>query len=308
MNKKLLAISILTLTLLLSVAGNIARAGISPGRGGSWKWLGYAFFGYDSFLQANVYAYEFNSTATLSVTVYNDYVSGRPLNISALKVGMDWGTNYTSALTSLGTPYVIPWQESRVVPIIFTVPSQAVVSNRVQYSYTIYLEAVNSTTVGGKRIVVWDKLFAGTNFAVYSSDQVSAQQTMRIVNELLDAISDMELNSSKAKLLVTKAENETFVAGILYGQGDFAGARTHYNTALSLANQALAAEEDKGVGFDEAQVDLIKAQAKAIEAVANYQNGLSSMWVLIGVGVVLFGIGYIIRGLGALRKPSVPTA
>jgi len=52
-------------------------------------------------------------------------------------------------------------------------------------------------------------------------------------------------------------------------------------------------------------VKVLEAQAKSLEATANYMNGLSNMWVLIGVAAVLFALGYIIRGLGALRKPTV---
>jgi len=302
MNKKsLLLISLVSWTLLFGVISNIARADIT-----SWKWLGYAYNDYDSFHRATVYAYEEKSTAVLSVTVYNDYVSGKPVNISAVKVGLDWGKNYTSSMTSSDAPYVIPWHETRVIPIVFTMPNLTEVSNQAQYSYTLYLEHVNATT--GPTKVTSLKKFDSTNFVVvYSSDQVNAQKTKQIVEEMQDTTSASDFNSTKAKLLWMKAENETFVAGLLYAQGNFAGAKTHYGTALSLLNQALAAEEAKGGGFDDAQVQLLQAQAKSFEATANYMNGLSNMWVLIGVAAVLFAIGYIIRGLAALRKPVMAT-
>ena len=298
--RPLFLISLISWTLLFGVISNIARADIT-----SWKWLGYAYNDFDSFQRATVYAYEEKSTAVLSVTVYNDYVSDKPVNISALKVGLDWGKNYTSSMTSSDAPYVIPWHETRVISIVFTVPNLTEVSNQAQYSYTLYLEHVNATT--GPKKVTSLKEFGGTNFVVYSSDQVNSQKTKQIVEEMQDTTSADDLNSTKAKLFWTKAENETFVAGLLYAQGNFAGAKTHYGTALSLLNQALAAEEDKGGGFDDAQVQLLQAQAKSFEANANYMNGLSNMWVLIGVAAVLFAIGYIIRGLAALRKPVMAT-
>jgi len=302
MNKKsVLLLSLLSWTLFFGIVTHTAQADIS-----SWKWLGYTFNGYDAFHRTTVYAYEEKSTATISLAIYNDYVSGRPLNISTLKVGMDWGKNYTSTMTSLNQPFVIPWHETRVIPIVFIVPNLTEVSNKAQYGYTIYLEYVNATT-GPRKVIGSDKDFAGTNFVVYSSDQVNAQKTNQIVEEMLDTTSASDFNSTKAKLDWIKAENETFVAGMLYSQGDFAGAKTHYTTALSLINQALAAEEDKGGGFDAAQVKVMEAQAKSLEATANYMNGLSNMWVLIGVAAVLFAIGYIIRGLGALRRPAVAT-
>jgi len=304
-NKHLFVASLLALTLLFGAIGNIAQAGIRPPQG-SWKWLGYAYYGNDGFHRGTVYAYKSNSTATMSVTVYNDYVSGKQLNISALKVGLDWGINYTSSLTTLNNPFTIPWGESRVVPIIFTVPDLNVVSNMRQYGYTIYLEHVNSTS-GPQKIVRDTPLLGGTNFVVYSEDQVVAMKTMQIVEEMFDTTDIDDFNSTKARLLWSKAQNETFVAGMLYSQGDFAGAKTGYKTALSLVNQAWDAEETKGGGFDDAQVALMEAQAKSYEASANYLNGLSSMWVLIGVAAVLFAIGYIIRGFATLRKPIPST-
>jgi hypothetical protein len=296
--RPLLLISLISWTLLFGAISNMARADIT-----SWRWLGYAYNAYDSFHRATVYAYEEGSTAVLSVTVYNDYVTDKPVNISALKVGLDWGKNYTSSMASSDAPYVIPWHETRIIPIAFTVPNLTEVSNQAQYSYTIYLEHVNAT-IGPKKITSL-KEFEGTNFVVYSSDQVNAQGTKQIVEEMLDTMSPRDFNSTKARIMWTKSENETFVAGLLYAQGDFAGAETHYGTALSWINQAFTAEQDKGGGFDDAQVAVLEAQAKSLEATANYMNGLSNMWVLIGVAAVLFAIGYIIRGLGAFRKPVV---
>jgi len=302
MKKKfLLLISLMSCTIMLGVISNVANADIT-----SWKWLGYAFNGFDDFHRTTVYAYEEGSTAVFSVTVYNDYVNLRPVNISALKVWMDWGQNYSSSVASMDDPYVIPWHETRVIPIIFTVPNITEVSNLAQYSYTVYLEHVNATA-GPKRVVGTDKEVGGINFVVYSSDQVDAQKTMQIVEELLDTTSPNDFNSTTAKITWIKAENETSVAGMLYSQGDFAGAKNHYKKALSLISDSFKAEEDKGGGFDKAQVDVLAGQAKSLEATANYMNGLSNMWVLIGVAAVLFAIGYIIRGLGSLRKPTVPT-
>lgn len=305
-NAKMLTATMLLLTLLLGAAGSRAQAALTPG---NWKWMGYAFYGTDSFHRATIYAYEYNSTAVLSVTVRNNYpaITDKNLNISALKVWMDWGTNYTSAMTTMDKPYVIPWNENRVIPIEFKVPSSNVASNKAVYGYTIYLEYVNATT-GPKKIIGWDKIFAGLDFVVYSNDQVEAQETMSIVNRMLATTDPDDFNSTKAKIWWIKAENETFIAGTDYARGDFGNAKTHCQNAMSMINEAFAAEQDKGGGFDDAQVDLLKAQAESMRASANYLNGLSNMWVLIGVAAVLFAVGYIVRGLGTLRKPTVSAA
>jgi hypothetical protein len=303
-NRELSIVTILALTILLGAAGNTARAALEPG---DWKWMGYAFHGFDTFHGATVYAYEYNSTAILSVTIHNSYVDGKSLNISALKVWMDWGINYTSDMTTMIDPYVIPWGETRVIPIEFEVPSPNIVSNSALYGYTIILEYVNATT-GPKKIIGFDEQFAGLDFVVYSNDQVEAQETMIIVDEMLDTTNPNDFNSTKAKISWIKAENETFVAETSYNRGDFGNAKTHFQNAMLMINEAFAAEQAKGGGFDDAQVDLLRAQAESVRASASYFSGLSNMWTLIGVAAVLFAIGYIVRGLGALRKPQTPAA
>jgi hypothetical protein len=303
-NRESFIATILALTLLLGVAGNTVQAALGPG---DWKWMGFAFHGFDSFHGATVFAYEYNSTAILSVTIHNDYVTDTNLNISALKVWMDWGINYTSDMTSMIDPYVIPWDETRVIPIEFEVPGPNIVSNNALYGYTIILEYVNATTEP-KRIIGSDSIFAGLDFVVYSSDQVEAQKTMIIVDEMFDTTDPDDFNSTKARISWIKAQNETFIAETSYIRGDFGDARTHYNQAMVMINDAFDAEQAKGGGFDDAQVDLLKAQAESMRASASYFAGLSNMWTLIGVAAVLFALGYIVRGLGALRKPQAPAA
>lgn len=302
--QKLYIATILALIILIGATGNTARAALEPG---DWKWMGYAFHGFDSFHGATVYAYEYNSTAILSVTVNNDYVADKSLNISALKVWMDWGINYTSEMTTMIDPYVIPWGETRVIPIEFEVPSPNIVSNNAVYGYTIILEYVNSTTEP-KKIIGSDEIFAGLDFVVYSNDQAEAQKTMIIVDEMLETTNPNDFNSTNAKIFWIKAENETFVAETSYSRGDFGDAKAHYQKAIEMINEAFTAEQAKGGGFDDAQVDLLKAQAESMRASASYFSGLSNMWTLIGVAAVLFAIGYIVRGVGVFRKPQAPPA
>jgi hypothetical protein len=297
-NKYLFVASLLTSALLLGAISTTARASITPPHGG-WKWLGYAYKGNDSFHDAYVYAFAANSNATLSVTVYNDYETLKALNISALRIDMDWGGNYTSAFTSMAKPFVVPWQETRVIPITFTVPNLTDVSNLARYGYSIYLERVNSTSEP-KEVIGSETIEGDINFVVYSPDQVDAQQAMQVIAHMQLTISPSTFNSTRARLLWTQAENETYVAGLYYDQGAFANAKTHYKNALSMMNQAVAAEQTKGGGLDDAQVQAFQSQA-------NYLNGLSSMVVLVGVGVVLFAIGYIIRGFAQLRRPVPST-
>jgi len=166
---------------------------------------------------------------------------------------------------------------------------------------------VNSTTEP-KKSIGSDEIFAGLDFVVYSNDQAEAQKTMIIVDEMLDTTNPNNFNSTNAKISWIKAENETFVAETSYSRGDFGDAKAHYEKAIEMINDAFSAEQAKGGGFDDAQVDLLRAQAESMRASASYFSGLSNMWTLIGVAAVLFAIGYIVRGLGALRKPQAPPA
>jgi len=302
MKKPFLIVTTLLLSTLISVS-MIAKVGANSIQW--WSWRGYVYFGYDSFYGENVVAFKEGSTATLFVSVRNDFAPDKPINVSAVKVGFDWGTNYTSTQATLPSPVVMQHDEIRVFTVSFTVPNASIVSNLYLHDYKIYVEHVNATT-GAKQIVeTWVK-YSYTEpyfFAVYSVDQADAREKSQIIS----GMSMPSFNSTVAKLWWSKATNETTLGGILYSQGDFAGAKEHYGTAISLRNQAISAEETTTGGIQDAELTLIQAQAESFKAQASYLNGLSSMWVLIGVAAVLFAIGYIIRGFAALRKPTPPT-
>jgi len=139
-------------------------------------------------------------------------------------------------------------------------------------------------------------------FVVYSTDQAKYRQT----KEITDGITAPTWNSTKAEILWTKAGNASSVADYYYRLGEFSNAATHYENALSLKNRAFTTEETKGTSRDAAEIALLEAQAKNYEGLANYHNGLSNMWTLIGVALVLIALGYIIRGLAMLRRAQIP--
>jgi hypothetical protein len=273
-----------------------------------WSWQGYVFFDDDSFYGEEVVAFKEGSTATVFVSVKNDFSSPKPMNVSAVKVGFDWGTNYTSTQTSLSSPVVLQYNEIRVFTVTFQVPLTSSVSNLYLHDYKIYVEHVNST-VAPQKIVETMVKFRGLTgfptyfFAIYSTDQADAQE----MKQILSGMSMPSFNSTTAILTWTKATNETTLGGILYNQGNFTGAKTRYATALSLRNQAISTEQTTTGGLQDAQLAVLQAQANALDATASYLNGLGSMWILIGVAAVLFAIGYIIRGFATLRKPMPST-
>jgi len=309
MKKLLLLVAVLLLSTLISMS-MINRVGADSIQW--WSWRGYVYFDDDSFYGKRVVAFKESSTATLFISVRNDYRTPPPtqverqINISAVKVGFDWNINYTSAQVSLANPVTMQPDEVRVFTVVFTVPNATVASNLYLHDYKIFVEHVNSTTGAKKIVETWIEYSFTENyyFAVYSDDQAEARGTERVISKMFQT--HPVFNSTGAKVLWDKAQNESNTAGTLYSGGDFAGAKTHYNNALTYINQAFTAEDAKGTSLENAELQLLQAQANALNASANLSNGLSSMWVLIGVAAVLFAIGYVIRGFAALRKPVAP--
>ena len=305
MKKQLILVAFVVAIALTSTLVVIpARAGID-----SRTWLGSIFdWGTDDYYGKAVYGYEEGSTATLWVKVKNDYTDSlsipRKINISEVIVGFDWNTNYTNTLT---TRVTLDINEIRYFTVTFTVPyaNTSATSNKFLHGYTIYVKHLNATGFLVKTMTTGTTYTSNPDFAIYSKVQMEAREKARLNGQLDDPSGGF--NSTAAKILWSKADNETNIAKTMYAQGDFTGASTHYGTALSLKNQAYTTENAITGGVQDAQLALINAQAKSFEATANYLNGLSNMWVLIGVAAVLFAIGYIIRGLAALRKPVMAT-
>jgi len=300
MKKPFLLVTVLFLAALAS-ASMIANVRAATDIIDWWSWSGATFTGSDTFYGKDIVAFEEGKSAILFVGVKNVYSGTKPINVSAVGVGFDWGSTYNSTQTTQASPVSVLPLETRVFSVSFTVPNASSVSNLYLHDYKVYVEHMNATTGAKKIVETWIEYYH--YFAVYSRDQAAAREMSRIISGMREP----EFNSTTAKLLWTKATNETTLGGILYSQGDFAGAKTHYGTALSLRNQAISAEQTTTGGIQDAQLTLIQAQAESFKAQASYLNGLSSMWVLIGVAAVLFAIGYVIRGFATLRKPVAAT-
>jgi tetratricopeptide (TPR) repeat protein len=292
--EKRLVLCTLVVAIALASAMTVKPAGaVIQGR----TWLGSMYsWGTDPYYGVAVYGYRQGSTALVSVEIRNHLST--LMNVSEVIVSFDWNANYTNFMS---TPLRLQSGEVRSVPITFTVPNATIASNMYPHGYTIYVKHINAT---GALVDTMTLAFTSDpRFAVYSDDQYTARQMSRILSGMAMPV----FNSTAAKLSWSKATNETSIAAILYEQGDFSGAIDHYTRALNYRNQAFSTETAITGGVQDAELALINAQAKSFEAQANYLNGLSNMWILIGVAAVLFAIGYIIRGLGVLRKPVATT-
>jgi len=270
------------------------------------SWTDYAFKGTDTFYGEDVVAYEAGSTAILAVSVKNDF--GARINVSVVGISFDWPKPedgwYNSAQASKESPVELEDGETMYLAVNFTVPSVDV-AQEVLHDYTVYVEHVTAT---GDLVERWNvtraELFGSNKqyFVVYSANQASSVQ----MDQIIGGIQAPTWNTTKAELLWMRAMNESSTADHYYALGDFSQAIVHYGKTLRLIDEAFTYEETKGEELKDAQIGALEAQVKVAEAWANFANGLSSMWTLIGIALVLFAFGYIIRGLAALRKTTAP--
>lgn len=251
--------------------------------------------------------YEHDSTVSLLVPVEND-VNSSGLNVSRVIISFDWGQNKTLDLSANITQ--IGEDETEVFKVTFTASATEVVTSEWAHDYTIYVEHVNATSGPTKIVGTWQRTRAQLSaelFVVYPTDQADAWELKQMISRIQTnrPFSNLDFNSTVAKLTVYKAENETSTGDALYQRGDFVGAKAHYNAALILYNAAYSAEETLGPKLDDLFTREIEARISNYEASASLASSFSTTSMLLGFAVVLFGIGYVIKQLGTLRKTEI---
>jgi hypothetical protein len=249
---------------------------------------------YDDFYGSLVTAYKENTSASMVVSVSNDERHGQ-LNVSAVKVGFDWGTNYSSSQCSIDNPFAIASTQSHVFTITFTVPSVLFASNLVTHSFTIYVESVNSTT-GPKRVVTsWT--MEGDSFAVFSTDQAAAYKYEQEVNAYPTTSNGIPFLTANARQLLIKSNVARTLASASYGRGDFSAAAAYYNSSLDYMQQAWSNETAKWSTFE--------------DAVTSILQGGSNLLTMQGYALLIFAVGFLIMSFGVLiylsrRRPLPP--
>lgn len=321
---KILSVSLIVVfaVMILSAMVNPAEAGIE---GINW-FPPYVMKGYDSlFYHEDIVGYEEGAEALVQVPVYSDYYVGypyyeyRPVNVSAVKVEFDWGINYTSNEVSTANPFQIMPYQRHIFTVNFTVPSTTVASNFVAHTYKIYVEHVNATT-GPKEIVDtwvvnWNWWWPAYKFAVFSADQADAMDLYVECQAYYSAYPSYYFSDIEARLLASQANVEGSLGGLYYMRGDFAGAKTQYQTALDLCSQAIAAEKAWGIPYQEAMLNVTQTEAEAAlteanaamkEAEATEMQAQAAMnqsyaYIMFGLGWIIIGIGIVIY---AAKKPT----
>jgi len=286
----------------------------------SVNFIGAVYKGSDPFYGNSITAYTLGTNVTVAVSVYNNYYTyeSSTVNVSAVIIWFDWGTNYTSTDVSLDNPFPIPPYQSYVFSLKFRLPSDA--SNLVLHSYMVYVEHVDRLT-GSPKTIVGTWTYPGSGFAVYAADQADAQNSY---SELLNLgvlqyrdsyyyvppianFPYMPIFSSEARMLWTKARDEGYTGLTLYMRGDFGGAKSQFQTALDDVNQSLTAESEKGKEYEANFVDLMAGIGHAFNGVGDSVLILS---IGIGIGAIMLGVGVLIYGVAKLRtnRTQPPTA
>jgi len=286
--RKRTVLSILLCSLLTTL---VAVSGIAPAKAsisGTPTWIGPQYDEddyYGASFTANSIAFTTGTNATLRVTVNNPSTT-KPLNISAVKVLIDWGINYSSTEASKSSPHVIPKTSSGLTyyytfKIVFEVPAITTASNLFRHYWWVYVEEVNATS-GAQAVTLHDKYSGAQDFTVYSSDQATAQNSRIEYDRLYTTFSP----TSKIALELKKnAETEYSEAVDSYKAGDFSGAKTHYGAALTLLKNARSTDEtyltnvqNNSVELTEAQIRQANATAARDEAYAKLYEGQAKMY------------------------------
>jgi len=323
------------LTILASVlAVTLCTSAIRPAK--AWiedfEWLGRQRHDDDPYW-GNILVYEEGSNAKLLVQVRNHYLYD--LNVSAVKVFMDWNLNYSSDECSEDTPLVMKSGEYRDFTITFTVPSTSVATNFLRHDYIIYVDEVNATT-GPKEVtnfhywsIDWDDII------VCSTIQKEAMVLYDEISMVFSYYDYFSFSSVVARSLWYNGSIHYQMGLDSHESGNFDSAKTRYETALDLLNQAIDTETAYDLDWQQfdnnytrqwKQTDLLEkeanltireaiANASMIEADASMKTADAQFalaqaamtqayaWIVFGIGFVIFGFAAVIW---ASKRPSSP--
>jgi hypothetical protein len=257
-----------------------ARASIN-----NYNWISTAVRNeYDNFYGSYVTAYEENTQAFLAVSVSNDLHPSQ-LNVSAVKVGFDWGVNYSSSECSIDNPFGIANSQSYVFTVNFTVPSALFASNLVTHSYTIYVESVNSTA--GPKGIVTSWTMRGSGFALFSTDQAAAHEYAREIDAYPTTnVNGIPFLTANARQLLQESNVAKTLGSDDYMRGDFSDAVAYYKSSLDFIQQAWSNETSKWSTFE--------------DAIANILQGGGNLLMMQGYAWLIFAVGFLIMSIGVL--------
>lgn len=263
------------------------------------NWQNPMFKGFDPYYCSSSFsppcpitAYRTGTTAALSLSLENTFCSS--VKIVYAQLQMDWGTNYTAT----GLPTTINLNNRGFVTISVALPGTSTASNLV----------VHDSLNAGSYLNITSPCFTGTmkntfssfglsvpGIAVYSSDQADAMAVAQqlgttpsitggsVVGPNCGTFSPT-FKTAQASSLCDQAAQQSNLGQQLYSTGNFTGAKADFQSALSLWNQAISAENSHGGTLE----------------LNGTVGGYGSL--LLGIGAIVGGVAAIIY---AIRRPKI---
>ena len=147
----------------------------------------------------------------------------------------------------------------------------------------------------------------GTGVAVYTSDQAAAMAASDNFTTMRGSMPAFTFNSAAglkgvqdADALAAKAANE-------YKAGDFAGANTDYQAAISALQTAIGLDTTLNTTVETALTGLLSGGGTVVDAYgaklnaeAKQANGEAAMYKNIGVFTILLGVATLLAGIGGI--------
>lgn len=258
--------------------------------------------GYDSYYGDNVVIYRDGSTVRLTVPVENEgYPNG--LNVSSVIVSFDWGQNKTLDLSA--NIEQVGWLETEIFTVSFAASATEAVTSDWAHEYVIYVEHVNATSGPTKIVGTWSRPYWWWSpsylFVVFSTDQADALVSSEEYNSYASSFPTYTFTSINASQLAGRANIEALLGETYLERGEYDSAKTQYQEAINLYDQALTAEKNWKTKIEEAelQMDLTETEANMATANAMLRHADAAMnqsyaWIVFGLGFAFMGIATII--------------
>ncbi len=254
-------------------------------------WLVQSTF--DNFLGTTVDAVREGSTLNFQVKITaSSTVFQRNLTVG---VRPDWATTFTNATNARPTSTLsLQANEFTIVTVPLTIPTLTGASANLnmaphRWDVRVWNTAKDSSATGQLGDCNLHQNTAPyfgcdsesrSNLAIYSNDQadgvrarIEANSKTTSLENVLSSLLELPPGAGRAASDVSTAKAELSLGDTSYAAGDFAAAKTHYTSALNLANSAAGALS----GGDSADFTNLLL------------NGTG--WLLGGVGVFIAGFG-----------------
>ncbi|MGB9694275.1 MAG: hypothetical protein ACPLYF_05465 [Fervidobacterium sp.] len=287
-----LFITLLAMLILMPMV-NQAHAGVSQ-----IIWSDYAYRGYDNYYYYYIIAYLNGTTAKLKVSVYNN-APWTSINITAVSLVFDADYNITLSSVVNLTRY-----KTYYFDFSFTADVN-ILSNLWAHTYTIYVDVQNPS--GDIYEEYWT--YSGDyRFVVYLPDQKDVIDLSMKYSSYYNNYPPYDFEAINARLLATQAGVEASLAQNFVNLGSFTEAKAHYQTAISLYEQAFDAEGEKGTAMQDATLNATVTEAEAAMKEADAAMLQAQAIMDQSYGYILFGLGFILIGIGAIvyaaKKPK----